>query len=750
MTISNVSVIILTIELVFYLAMIVIVWRGGNFQRRAKQALILYVAVCGVWTLVQILGRIGVLDFLHMNASLRTHLWQYGLLVLGILFLHLTRAFLRMGKTGRHWWGLGAAWVLIPSILDSKFLPLRTVWLTGQGWRLTRFGFTKGLLVAGWAFFYGVSAYWMIKSYREVQQPLHRNRIKYWVAALGFVVLGDALFFTGNEPIGSLLHLLGTMFATYSVITHQLLDVRQMARYVASYFSMTFLTVTIYTAGFITMQYLFEAVPGYSPLLAGAAMALLLAILFQPLLGFMQRLMNRLIFGSGYNPSLTLRQYSTSISNILDMGLLANKIAHHIGDAMGVEHGRLFLTDSKKGPDGRNAYYLRDAGGLEEKKAAEGILTEDSPVALYLHRQQRPLTQYDIDLLPEYQELASPEREWLLEQDMDVYVPIHAKGEWLGLLALGPKTSGDRYFDDDLALLSTLADQTAVALENARLVEDLVHTNTDLGRAYSELNKANRQLQELDKLKSAFIGVITHELRTPFANITFSLELLNRHGREHLPDEVQEVVDQLDTGVKSAKQMIDNLVTFSTFLSKQGELHPAPLDFGQLVEDSLAPLQPLAESKPVTIHTELPSRLPPLKGDKERLGDAVYHLIHNAIKFTKAGGDVWVTCQPGHRSIRFEVRDNGVGVPSDKLPTLWEDFTQMADPLRRGVEGLGLGLALVKYVINAHGGNVWADSKEGVGSTFGFQLPVMNGSTASPPAETAERPVEATAATLIR
>jgi signal transduction histidine kinase len=113
-----------------------------------------------------------------------------------------------------------------------------------------------------------------------------------------------------------------------------------------------------------------------------------------------------------------------------------------------------------------------------------------------------------------------------------------------------------------------------------------------------------------------------------------------------------------------------------------------------------------------------------LRGDKDRLGDAVYHLVHNAIKFTETGGEVWVRCRSADHSIRFEVQDTGVGVPEDKLPTLWEDFTQMADPLRRGVEGLGLGLALVKYVVNAHdGGDVFAQGEEGVGSTFGFEIP---------------------------
>jgi signal transduction histidine kinase len=513
-----------------------------------------------------------------------------------------------------------------------------------------------------------------------------------------------------------------------------------MARRTVSYLIITLLTVVIYTAGFLVTQYIFQSVPGYSPLLAGAAMALVLAILFDPLLSLVQRLVNRLISGIGYDPSHTLREYSMSVSNIVELGYLATVAVGLISEAMEIQRGALFVVHYERGENGEeggNGYFrLRGVGGMGED-LPPGVLSADSPVAGYLHQERHPLTQYDIDLLPRFQATSAEERTWLSGLDMDVYVPIHTKGEWIGILTLGPKVSGDRYFDDDLALLSTLADQTAVALENARLVENLIRAHNDLGQAYAALNQANRRLQELDKLKSAFIGVITHELRTPFANIVFSLELLERYGQKNLTPELREqleqLLEQLTAGITSARTMVDNLVTFATFLSKQGELSLAWLDFGQVIQGSLLPLKSLAESKPITLQAEVPEELPPLHGDRDRLADAIYHLVHNAVKFTEAGGDVWVRCQATAYKVCFEVQDTGVGVPADKLPTLWEGFTQMADPLRRGVEGLGLGLALVKYIVNAHGGDVWAQSEEGVGSTFGFHIPLV--SAERPPLE---------------
>jgi signal transduction histidine kinase len=574
---------------------------------------------------------------------------------------------------------------------------------------------------------------------------LHRNRITYWLLAGVFIAAGDILFFSGLRLMGGGLHAAGALITAYVVVTHRLPDVRQAVRRSLSYLIITLVTMSLYTAGFMAMQYAFQAVPGYSPLLAGAAMSLILAVLFQPLLGLTERMVNQLLSGIAYDSSQTLHQYSTNISNILDLELLANLMVKLIGEALKIRHGQLFLVDQHTEPDGSRGFRLRQigsqvarevpeggSGDADKKDRAETRLAGESPIAEYLRHEPDPLTQYDVDLLPRYQAVGAEERAWFSGLRSDVYVPIHAKGEWIGLLALGPKLSGDRYFDEDLVLLRTLADQTAVALENARLVEDLIHAHNELGQAYAALARANRQLQELDKLKSAFIGVITHELRTPFANITFSLELLQRHGRKHLPVELSEQLDQLTAGVKSARTMVDNLVTFATFLSKQGELRPGEMDFRQVVEDSLAPLTPLAESKGIGLHAELPETLPSLCGDRQRLADAMYHLVHNALKFTNAGGQVWVRCRAVNHSLRFEVEDTGKGVPADKLPDLWEGFTQMADPLRRGVEGLGLGLALVKYVVNAHGGQVWADSQEGAGSTFGFQIPLAGPAGALP------------------
>ena len=325
-------------------------------------------------------------------------------------------------------------------------------------------------------------------------------------------------------------------------------------------------------------------------------------------------------------------------------------------------------------------------------------------------------------MLPQFQKTEPEEKEWLASLGMEVYVPIHIQGQWIGLFGLGPKNSRSRFYGKDLILLSTLGDQTAVALENARLFADLERVNKDLQAAYASLAEANSRLQEVDKLKSAFIGVVSHELRTPFANIGFSLHILERHGTDAWAEGQRDELHSLKQGIQKAKNMVEHLVSFASFLQKQGNLHLSPVDLPDLIETTLHPLRPLAESRHITLQHLNGEHPPVICADQSRLGEAIHHLVQNAIKFTPAGGEVMVRCWPQDDQIHLIVRDTGMGVPAERLPELWDSFTQMADPVKRGAESVGLGLALVKAVVTAHGGEVFAESQEGVGSTFGFMV----------------------------
>jgi signal transduction histidine kinase len=296
-------------------------------------------------------------------------------------------------------------------------------------------------------------------------------------------------------------------------------------------------------------------------------------------------------------------------------------------------------------------------------------------------------------------------------------IPLRTKDEVQGVISLA-YTSPENHFEPSaVKLLNALAGQASVAIDNAKMFSDLIKLHT-------ELESANRRLLELDQLKSSFLGVITHELRSPFANIDFSLQLIERYGTETWPPEQQEQWQQLTRLTNEAQVMIDHLVSFAGLLIKRGDLYWTGVDFAGLVQEVVNTLMPTALSRQVDMQIEPADKLPLVVGDKMRLAEAIHHLIHNAIKFNHVGGTVRVHYWLKDNKLTFQVQDSGIGIPDEKLELLWNSFSQVADPLKRGVEGLGLGLAMVKYVVNAHGGEVNVSSQEGGGSTFSFWLPV--------------------------
>jgi len=720
--------------LYFLVAGGVLVRRG--LQERATRSLILYTAVSFLWALSQALEQLGWFTFLPDDFLARVPF--YGVLILSWLLLHLSRSFLRLERTGLGWWALGLAAMVAVAVLDANLLALPEALWVDRGW----VGLTFGVLILGWGLFIGGGALLTAKVYRQTRQPLHRNRLTYWPLALGFTVVGDVLLFSGQEALGSSFRLLGTLIAAYVVLTHRLPDVRQIGRRTTSYLIITLLTVIIYTAGFIAAHYVFQTVTGYSPLLAGAAMALVLVILFQPLLRLVQQLVDRLISGAGYDPGRALREYSLSISNILDMERLEAVAVGIISEAMEIRRGALFLVDHQKGEepeDGSGYFHLRGVRGMGAELAHPGALSASSPVASCLRREHRPLTQYDIDLLSRFREIAPTERAWLTSLGMDVYVPIYAKGEWIGLLALGPKVSGDRYFDDDLALLSTLADQTAVAMENARLFDDLRARN-------AENERLNKELARLDQTKSDFISVASHELRTPLTQVRGYAEILKEMSQDGslTPGMAFQMTDGIGQASRRLEEIIDIMFDVSQLDTETLALSLSVTSVAMIVRGAVDIWATALEERQQMLTLEGLTELPLITADGKRLHQVFSHLVQNAIKYTPDGGEIRITgcllgegIVPQDQIVEIVVADTGIGIAPDDLERIFEKFYRAGDVMLHSSgrtkfkgAGPGLGLTIARGIVEAHGGRIWAESpgydeKTCPGSHFYVVLPLQ-------------------------
>jgi len=664
-----------------------------SFREQREIVLTIYLFAAALWTGAMVLPSPIFLTLLVSP-------------ILALLFYFLSRSFLYLETNGRLYAVTAGAMVFW---LAALLLLMQTAVLPSSAFAY--------LFHGTWIIVLGGTAVLTNRVYRQyARQPLHRNRILYWLWLLLFTAAAITLAAMGQIVLGSSLLLVTGLLATYVVFSSQLIDVRRLRRRFTGRFLAALLLVSLYLIGMFVATILELPI-----MMAGAGMALLILLLFNPLLHTLQSITEYFAVDTDYDPRQTMRAYSLRISSVMELNELEATMMHVIHEAMSTRYGTLFLVEANEGHI-LPIYELIGVQGFDGEQLSFGSFEIDSPVAAWLAEERRPLAQYDIDILPRFGNISETEHEWLAGLGIEVYVPIHHDGRWLGLLGLGPKQSDDRYFENDLMLLATLADQTAVALENARLLTDLVKLNHDLHQTKETLIVTNEQLNASDKLKSAFIGVITHEMRTPFANVNFSLELMRQLGMDNFSSSQYEAFDNVSQGVEVASKMVDNLITYASYLSKQRPLRPQAFDFAAMVDGQLLTLRQLAGNRNITLDLLQPDKLI-VVADSELLADAVYHLVHNAVKFTSDDGHIWVRTWLNGDGAYFEVQDNGIGIPAAELDNLWRDFSQMADPLRRGVEGLGLGLPLVKHIVTEHDGTIQAHSEKGAGAVFGFTIP---------------------------
>jgi len=753
MTTADPTLIALILVGALYLLIVGFILKRHSFRDWAVGLLVIYVALSSLWTLGQALLRLNPPATPASDVLMRVLL--YGSLLLSLLFLHLNRSFLRFEGSGWGWWALGGAWLAAAIVLNENLPALPEVLWAGRRLDIQRQVLSLGALFLGWGIFMGGALALTVRAYRQTRQPLHRNRIKYWFLALVLTIAGAVLCFVRQELLSSAFHLLGTLSVVYAALTYRLPDVRQMGRRTARYLIVTLLTVILYTAGFLATRSIFQSIPGYSPLLAGAALALVLAVLFDPLLGLARKLVNRLISGTRYDPSQTLREYSANISNILDLERLAQVAVGLISEAMDIQRGALFVVHHESGENGGGNgaahFYLRDVTGQEESLPT-GILSAASPIIDYLRREHHPLTQYDIDLLPCFKGNSSAERAWLASLGMDVYVPIYAKGEWIGLLALGPRASGDRYFDDDLTLLGLLADQTAVALENARLFDDLKMRNAENERLNLELTAANRELARLDQAKSDFIDIASHELRTPLTQVRGYNEIMcDMIGDGSLTSDTGVQMTQgVMKGVQRLEEIVDLMFDVSQLDTETLVLNVSQNPLNLIVRMAVDTWARALEERRQTLTVEGLEHTPSILADGKRLKQVFSHLIQNAIKYTPDGGYIRVIGRllgegmpPEDQSIEVVVADTGVGIASDDLGRIFDKFYRVDDVMSHSTgktkfkgAGPGLGLTIARGIVEAHGGHIWAESPghdEQIcpGSQFHVVLPVQSHHLAS-------------------
>jgi len=288
------------------------------------------------------------------------------------------------------------------------------------------------------------------------------------------------------------------------------------------------------------------------------------------------------------------------------------------------------------------------------------------------------------------------------------------RGQVIGVFQVLNKRDGD-FTALDEQLLGSLSSQAAVAVENAELYEDVQRTLT--------------QLKALDRMKSDFLNAISHELRTPLAPILGYSEILLAGGMGALPSNAARGVQAIAEGGQRLLNLIESLLAFVRLDQGDMVLKREPVTLLSLLSSMAGPFQAKAGERKLALSVNVPQDLPLVLADPRELTMALKHLVDNAIKFTPAGGAIAISARQvlhadGQPGVEIAVQDSGIGIAPDQHEKIFERFYQVDSSLSRQYGGVGIGLAVVKQSIEAHGSCVQVESEPGKGSTFRFTLPV--------------------------
>jgi PAS domain S-box-containing protein len=290
-------------------------------------------------------------------------------------------------------------------------------------------------------------------------------------------------------------------------------------------------------------------------------------------------------------------------------------------------------------------------------------------------------------------------------------VPLVARGRVLGILTLIYAESGRRYLPADVALAEELARRAAIAVDNALLFE--------------AERSARAEAERASRSKDEFLATMSHELRTPLNAILGWSQILASNGAARDPEDLEEGLKTIERNARAQTQLIEDLLDMSRVVTGKLRLDMQTVVPVGVVTAALESIRPAAEAKSIRVEKVLDPSAGPIAGDPGRLQQAVWNLLTNAVKFTPAGGKINVLLERVNSHVQLSVSDNGPGIKPEFLPHIFERFRQADASTTRRHGGLGIGLALVKQLIELHGGNVRAQSPgEGKGSTFIIELPV--------------------------
>jgi signal transduction histidine kinase len=697
--------------------------RGGR-----KQTNILFAGICFIGAIFNadavIIPNLPD-EGLALNIDRLVHLFFVFSIPLYITFIH---SFLEIH--GRRWLEL-SAWLFstVMLVIVPTDLYLSGLQHTSYA-RIARAGVLFHLFSAAVAFTVTYCLVVLFRAMRRSEDNNRKNRIKYIFGGLGFsaLFLAFAILPVSGIPVFPLgnFSFVPAVFLAFGVLKYDLLDIGALIRRGTVYFLLTGILTLLYVIVIFLFHTLVVSSGGADSFALSLVLALIIVLLFNPLRERVQNVIERLFFRGRYDYRQLLREISGRMASLLSLPQIRSLLIDEITEALKVERVALVMAEE----DGLHLYAGRQPGG-----AGEALPSEIAPLIRFLEGEKIPLSRAAAEKLRKAD--ADPEAVTRPFESLGavLVIPLPSREGLAGFIALGQKRSGELFVDEDLEILTTIANQAAVAIENARSYEALEALNRDLEQKVMKrtaalhevlMEKERTQDQLIRSESLAAIGQLVagtaHELNNPIAGamslVETSVETIE--GWSVYPEDGEELLNDLRFSIgelRRAAMIIRSLLD----LSRQTQNYLEPVEMNRIIDDALRVLYNQYKSLPVIIEKAY-AALPAVEGNFANLGQVLINIIRNAIQALPEGNGTISLKTSYHEAtdtVIIECRDTGRGIPATSLKDIFKPFFTTKTAGR----GTGLGLYICHEIIRRHGGQIRVVSQEGRGTALTVELP---------------------------
>jgi signal transduction histidine kinase len=541
-----------------------------------------------------------------------------------------------------------------------------------------------------------------IKARKTTSSTNQKNRLTYIIIGIIISLIGGA--FDALPVFGLPLYpgaILGTLvfcsLVAITILKYQLLDINIVLRKGIASLLMSTVVATPYVGIIIVVYLIFERT---LPLWGNITLLIVLAISLQPLWQRIQRLVDRLFFGSRLDLLNALTEFSRQTHNVSELDQLGNTLVKLISQAFRSKNVILLLASEER----------YSVVASTERDGFEVILENDNPVLSWLNYTKSLLQYRELEIVPKLLTLTTRERNDLKKLQADIFVPIHTKEKKLvGLITISKKASGHPFTEEDKQVIFAVANQVATELDNARLFE------TE--------KVARRKTEEQDAQKTEFLHSVAHELKTPLTAIISSSEILIEES--HISNTFKrKLITNIHSGAQSMDRRIAELLDLAKLQTGLFEIKKEFIDMGNVLKTVASQLKILFKQKEQLLTLQIPNLPLNVEADNSALEQIIFNLFSNANKFSPSESSVIVRAMHSDGKVIVEVEDSAPIIDEEEKPRIFNPYYRGDDADKRErYPGLGLGLATTKKLVELHKGEIWIRSKPGKGNIFGFSLP---------------------------